>query len=384
MQLRSILFFAVLLPAWGTTYYVSLTGSDSNSGSAGSPFRHVSKGAAAARHPGDTVIVMDGTYDNEGVVAPNFVVNLQNSGAPGFPISFVAQDRGQVILDAGNTWTGTTCNGASSYFDLGNVAYVVIQGFVIQHACDQGLMSNGYAHDITLRWNEICYIANRTVTDQNGRDGIYMNNNQYNFTFDGNSFHDIGRTDGTEYLHFDHGIYSKGINLTVINNVFYNMNRGYSIQIANGASNWLIANNTFAFGDANGQAGQIEFWETNAYITIENNIFYEPNIAAMDMYEANISNTTFSNNLVYGVNNIMPVMPSGITVGSNMIGANPMFVNASNPPYDFELQANSPAIGSGVTIAPLLSDYTGRPRLTRASDIGAYASRPDSQPARHD
>ena len=45
----------------------------------------------------------------------------------------------------------------------------------------------------------------------------------------------------------DHGIYAKGTNATIINNIFYNMNKGWSIQVANGATNWLIANNTFAF-----------------------------------------------------------------------------------------------------------------------------------------
>ena len=380
MRLCSIALLACALAASstarGSTYYVSTTGNDFNSGSAVAPFRHLSKAASAARHPGDTVIVMDGLYDNEGVVAPNFVVNLQYSGVAGFPISFIAQNRGQAILDSMNTSTGTICNGASSYFNLGNVSYVVIQGFVIQHACDAGIWSNNSAHDITLRWNEICYIANHTVLDQNGRDGIYMTPTQYDFIFDGNLFHDIGRTDGTSYLHFDHGIYSHGTNLTVVNNVFYNMNRGWSIQFADGASNWIIANNTFAFGNANGQAGQIEFWESNASITIQNNIFYQPNIAAMNQFQANISNTVFSNNLLYGVANIMTFLPSGISVGTNQIGANPMFVNASTPPYNFALEPGSPAIGSGITVAPLLFDYAGRSRLTRPFDVGAYGAPP--------
>lgn len=369
--------FLILVSAWpacATTYYVSLNGSDSNSGSIRAPFRHISKGAAAAQNPGDTVIVMNGTYDNEGVVAPSFVVNLQYSGAPGNPISFIAQNRGLVILNNENTNPGTNCNGASAYFSLGNVAYVVIQGFVMENACDAGIESNGNAHDITLRWNEICYIANHVVTDENGRDGIYMTNTQYNFVFDGNLFHDIGRTSGTAYLHYDHGIYSHGTNVTVVNNIFYNMNRGWSIQFAQGASSWLIANNTFAFGNANGQAGQIEFWEQNTFITIQNNIFYEPNIAAMDEYQANLSSVTFSNNLVYGVSNVLPVPLTGLTIGTNQFGANPLFVNATNPPYNFQLQPGSPATGSGVVITPLLTDYTGQPRPPRTFDIGAYAA----------
>jgi hypothetical protein len=96
-------------------------------------------------------------------------------------------------------------------FNLARVAHVTIQGFVIQHACDSGIQSNDSAHDITLRWNELRYIANHTITDQYGRDGIFINGMEYNFTFDGNVFHDIGRTDGVSNLHFDHGIYACGV-----------------------------------------------------------------------------------------------------------------------------------------------------------------------------
>ena len=53
------------------------------------------------------MVVMDGTYDNEGVVAPNFVVTLQYSGTAANPITFMAQNRGQAILDSMNTSTTT-------------------------------------------------------------------------------------------------------------------------------------------------------------------------------------------------------------------------------------------------------------------------------------
>lgn len=377
MILKTIALILFMGAASGraSTYWVSTAGSDSNSGSWGSPFRHLSHAAAAAKHPGDVVMVMDGTYDNEGVVAPNDVVNLQYSGTSASPISFIAQDRGQVILDSENTSTTTSCNGASAYFNLGNVAYVVIQGFVIQHACDDGITSLGNAHDITLRWNEICYIANRTVTDQYGRDGIYMTNTQYNFVFDGNSFHDIGRTNGTLLLHYDHGIYSHGTNLTVTNNVFYNMNRGWSIQLASGASTWMISNNTFAFGNANGEPGQISFWESNNAITIQNNIFFEPNISALNQYQSYITASVFRSNVVYGVSTLLPAALvgsiSGLAIGTNLIGQNPLFVNATSPPYNFALQPGSPAIGSGVSTAPIVIDFTGSPRR-EPSDIGAF------------
>jgi hypothetical protein len=357
----------------GATYYVATTGSDSNSGAQSAPFRHLSKAAAAAQQPGDTVIVMDGTYDNEGVVAPNYVVHLYYNGTSGNPITFRAQNRGGAILDSMNTSTTTTCNGASAYFNLHNAAYVVIQGFVIQRGCDEGIHSNDSAHDITIKWNEIRNIANHTVTDQIGRDGIYLNPTERNFTFDGNILHDIGRTSGTTQLHFDHGIYAHADNVTIINNIFYNMNRGWSIQLADGASNWLVANNTFAFGNANGETGDVMFWGSNTGIDIRNNIFYRPNSYAMTRYAATVS-CTFDHNMIYGVTGVMSDT-SGCSVGTNQIGADPRFANPSS--YDFHLQSGSPAIDSGIALAAVTTDIDGiaRPQGS-ALDLGAreYAS----------
>src|SRR5690348_12380586 len=92
--------------AQATTYWVSTNGSDSNPGTQSAPFLHVSKGAAAA-HAGDTVMVMDGTYGNEGQVADlnsvGAVVTMTNSGTSGAPITIMAQNRGKAILDASSS-----------------------------------------------------------------------------------------------------------------------------------------------------------------------------------------------------------------------------------------------------------------------------------------
>jgi Protein of unknown function (DUF1565) len=205
-------------PASATTWYVSTTGNDSNQGTQASPFATLIQGAAVAQ-AGDTVLVMDGTYGNTGIVDPTgqgiAVVSLQHSGTASAPITFMAQDRGQVILDAGNTSTSSTCNGAYSYFNLNSVSFVVIQGFVIQNGCNEAIHSNNSAHDITIRWDELQYIANHYIDEPQdttvGRDGIYLNNTEYNFTFDGDIFHDIGRTGCLcTDMHFDHGIYTCG------------------------------------------------------------------------------------------------------------------------------------------------------------------------------
>ncbi len=367
--------------ASAATYYVSVSGDDANPGTQDAPFRRVSRGAAAATQPGDTVVVMDGVYDNEGVVAPHYVVNLSYSGAPGAPITFMAQNRGQAILDSNAKSRSLFCDGASAYFNLKDVSYVVIQGFVIQGACDEGIHSNGNAHDIVIRWNEIRNIGNHTAVDTFGRDGIFMNASQYNFTFDGNNFHDIGRTDGVPLLHFDHAIYSHARNVMIVNNLFYNMNRGWSVQLAEGASNWLIANNTFVFPNANGEPGQIMFWGTNSGITIQNNIFYQAARFAINQYGATISASLFDHNLIFGSDAMMPPNLFGIATGANQFGADPLFVNAATPPYDFRPQWNSPAAGTGITILSPSADLNGTIRAVGVpTDIGAFipASAPDT------
>src|SRR6266481_2467889 len=121
------------------TYYVSTNGSDSNPGTQSAPFRHVSKAALTATQAGDTIIVMDGTYDNEGVVAPDSVVTLLYSGQAASPITFKAQNRGKAILDSMNSSTTASCDGASAYFNLKNASFIVIQGFVLQNSCDSGI-----------------------------------------------------------------------------------------------------------------------------------------------------------------------------------------------------------------------------------------------------
>ncbi len=49
----------------GSTYYVSTTGSDTNSGTQASPWASITH-ASTITAPGDTVIVEDGTYELSG------------------------------------------------------------------------------------------------------------------------------------------------------------------------------------------------------------------------------------------------------------------------------------------------------------------------------
>jgi len=371
------LFFVLILAgisSYAATFYVSTAGNDSNAGTQLAPFRHLSRGASAAQRPGDTVVVMDGTYDNEGAIAVDggggSVVTLRYSGSNGKPITFRAQHRGKVILDASNSST-LSCQGAWAYFDLKNAAFIVIQGFVIQRGCYNGIRSNDNAHDITIRWNEVRNIGNwANPGSASSPQGIYINSNEYNFTLDGNVWHDIGG--GTPFQ--EHAIYTSATNVTIVNNIFYNNAHGWGIQTS-GGMNVMIANNTFAFPNPN-TPGQIMLWDHGrsgslANITVRNNIFFNPRgVAVVTNLVSPISQCTIDHNITTAGGIFDNGSPC--EVGSNRTNTDPQLVNTANAPYDFHVRLGSPAIHGGVAIDNLSTDFEGAPRAPgNAVDVGA-------------
>lgn len=353
---------------FGATYYVSPNGTDSNSGARIAPFHTLSRGARAAG-PGDTVVVLDGTYGHENAVTAGdssdtnaSPVVLTRSGTANAWITFKAEHRWGAVLDC-----QMICD---SYIDLGNVAYVVIQDFAITNGYREGIHSNGTAHNIILRGNQIEHIGNRQTSVTYGLDGLYTSPNCHDFLIDSNAFHDIGRTNASM---LDHGLYFQGWNFTVINNLFYNLARGWGIQMANGLTNILVANNTFAFISP-APGGQIMLWNTQSQVTIRNNIFYNAQTAAIVRYESSVSSCAVDHNLVSGT---VPVIEqsAGCTIGSNLMNTDPMFANIATPPYDFQPLAASPAAQAGVAVAGVVLDYNGVPRPT-AGGIAIGALQP--------
>jgi hypothetical protein len=353
--------------ASAATYYVATTGSDSNPGTLAAPFLTLQQGVNRAL-AGDTVIVQDGTYGHVNAVTGGdgssneaSPVVLYNSGTASAWITIEAEHKGAAILDC-----EMLCD---AYINLYNASYIVIQDLVITRGYKEAIHSNDSAHNITLRGNTFEYIANRSTSTTFGLDGMYTNPNCHDFVIDGNMFHDIGRTN-VNWL--DHGLYLHGSNYTVINNIFYNIPHGWSIQTADGLDNVLIANNTFAFPNGGGQDGQIMLWNTQSNLTIENNIFYMPQNYAITSYTFSVTGCSINHNLVFGATGVM-ADSTGCTLGTNLIGVNPNFINASSAPFDFHLQAGSPAIDAGVNIAAVTADFdlNARPQGS-STDIGAY------------
>ena len=367
--------------AQGATYYVATTGSDSNPGTQAAPFLTISKGTNRAA-AGDTVIVGNGTYGNNGFISDGSggqngyqaPVTISTAGTSNAWITVKAQNPGQAILDCGTTSSALGCD---KYIYLnGTAAYWSFQGLVFTRGAFGGIGTDLGASNIQVIGCQFQYIGNWNDPTQIGEDGIGFNSTATNWLIQGNIFHDIGRTNA---VNLDHGIYAEGTNVTIINNIFYNIPHGWGIQVANGATNWLIANNTFASPSPT-TGGLIMLWNTITGMSITNNILYYPGGSyGISQYTATLSGCAINNNLVSGPSSIM-ANAAGCTLGSsNQVGPIPSFVSLST--YNFQEQAGSPSINAGIYLAAVPIDFAGVTRPPGGStDIGAYEYVPPAPP----
>jgi hypothetical protein len=372
------LLFASLLIAGcssGRSYYISTNGDDSGDGSTEAPFRTVARGVRKAA-PGDTVLVRDGTYGNEGHISDGTggwngyraPVTISTAGTSSAWITIKAQNKGKAILDCGTTSSALGCD---KYIYLNSTAaYWSFQGLVFTRGAFGGIGTDLGASHIRVTGCRFESIGNWIDRTQIGEDGIGFDSSATDWWIEGNEFHDIGRTNASN---LDHGIYAEGTDITIINNIFYNIPHGWGIQLANGATNWLIANNTFA-SPSHTQGGLIMLWRTNTNITIRNNILYYPGGSyGIDRYTSTLKGCSVDHNLVYGSAGVIHDSAACTFVG-NEVGADPKFVNLSTQPYDFHLRPGSPAIGLGLNQGSVAMDFDGNSRPGKAAgfDLGAY------------
>ena len=372
-----------------TTWYVAPSGSDSNPGTATQPFRTIQR-AANVVNPGDTVIVEDGTYTGVGTgtscasSTSRPVVCLTRGGSSTAWVTFKARNRGKAIVD------GQQNTSTHGFRFLSAANYVRIEGFQIH---GMGSATNGASgiviysggHDVVIKNNEIHSIGRLCTDHQYGMNAIFVQNARV--TIDGNRIHKIGRFSSgeqgcnpstTNYQNHDHGIYVNGksdgsapgaSDILIKNNEFYNLQRGWGIQVyPDPVADLSILNNTFAFQNPY-RDGHIIFAASTSNARVMNNIFYNPRTVALNFNAGTHTAMDVSNNIVYNAS--LMKATSGVTAVSNQV-TDPLFVNATTAPYDFALKSGSPATNEGLSLQEVPDDFHGKPRSDGLTDIGGH------------
>jgi hypothetical protein len=411
----AVLFATASLPA-ATTYYVSSNGADSNDGlTQSTPFWSIQK-AADLTKPGDTVLIMDGTYSCAWQGGP--VLQVKNSGTPDAWITFKAAP-GQHPVLALNGEQGIFSTNAS-YIEINGLAITgnnpkVTLDYAVAHRtqedplCDgSGIFLDGRKQGKKLphHWR----ILNNTVSECGGggigaceADDLVIENNR---VFD-NAWYSRWGTSGISVCVMRDFDQSAGYRIIIRGNLSYNNHTlvpciqdgtytdGNGIIIDSDdnthyTGRTLVANNICAH---NGGSGIHTFHSSNVDIinntTWHNsqkvdygeifangskNVNIVDNISVADDGKPMNSDWNHNKDIVYDHNLMFGGKPP-VVPGENTITSDPLFANPNAAPAraDFKLKPGSPAHGVAVTpsFAPALN-LSGSGDAMPEIDLGAF------------
>ena len=368
--------FLPAVPTQAATYYVSTSGSDSNSGTSSKPWRTVAY-AVSKMVAGDTTYVKGGVYKEKFIL-------FRKSGTQSAPIKLLNAPGEFPIIHCIDPAAGHRVNIQNATGSRYAIGWITIEGFEIRN-CNYGIKFYNL-HNGTMRRN--------WINSNPGGSGIFgwgtkvlIDRNL--ITNNGSSGH-------------GHGIYSNGSYFTITNNLIYN-NQRFGIQL-NGSSsskydptrhagpeyadskNWIISNNTIAYQKTD--TGLVVWGSTCNNALIDNNIFYENAVTkstsspqGINFFSTTCTGIKVRNNLAYatgsGGTKFTAGTAPGVTISGNIVNAlPPKFANApatlpSSP--NFSLTSGSPAIDKGLSLSAIKTSYPGisRPKLS-TYDIGAY------------
>lgn len=430
-MIRSILCFVVILlttsVSFATTYYVDINRPDDNGDglTEGTASKYIQTGVNKLS-AGDTLIVMDGTYNqysNPGVNARTVNIPSSASGTVDNWTTIKSQNKWGAVLD-GEDATSPYTYGGNTYTDIGKgfnfssyCSYIRLEDFKIQ----------GY-HNRSVSINQP-YINNIYIYGFNTKDAGFDSWNGLTdaapdvtkyVTIDSCFFHDGGYPIGPFYDNIDRTwrqyLYMRGAYHTIINCVFYNM-MWWPIEMGNkpvgykGDLYFYIANNTFHLKDPGLPWSQNEGYSRKfcgaamargSYVWFENNIIIAPpgkesTGGAFLFYKGNspaIHHVYLRNNITNhtkmwethddGITHVAAGWPieSNNKVSQTVSG---LFVGGASFPFttdtDYALNAGVEAIDAGrlptVPFLPdgeLIYDYrqTNTRPLNSVHDIGAW------------
>jgi len=165
--------------SFGATYYVSPTGSASNPGTQAAPWS-LSK-ANSDLLPGDTAILMDGTYTTW--IAP------VHDGLPGQPITYIAQNPHQAVITASNP---SILLSTRSYITVDGVKAENVNRWIVGSGGDHLTINNCYFRNAS-GWESARfqytggYITVTNCHIENGTDSLHIREGQGHYVA-GNTF----------------------------------------------------------------------------------------------------------------------------------------------------------------------------------------------------
>ncbi|WGM20305.1 right-handed parallel beta-helix repeat-containing protein [Paenarthrobacter sp. OM7] len=387
--------------------------------------------ASNVTEPGDTVLIMNGTYIDDGTPGNQGTLNITRSGTAGQPITYTAfPGHRPVITVTRNSWTGIRITGAS-YITIENLTLSGLaatlnyeDAYAVRLKATATYCANGIfvgpppgsapyagAHHITVRNNLVHHWPGG---------GIGATKADY-FTVDHNTVHSnawysifansgittltpINADDGTGYKHFftNNLVYNNQSfipwrqygKLSDGNGIIVDSTLGTEAGGTRYKGRTLVANNIVINNGGSGihsyKANGVDIINNTAYLNAASPALDYGSIGAWVSEDCNVlnnisyvragksTNSAYKNiNVLYDYNIYYNGTAPAVTGPHDLI-ADPLFVSPALTPADadFRLQDGSPAIGSGTKNLAPKDDFTGKTRPPGLTpDRGAYKYR---------
>jgi len=424
---------STLVPPPNTsTYYVSGTGSDSADGLTSSTAFLTLQHAANLTHPGDTVLVLNGTYTNADPTGS--VLDISTPGNASQWITFMAAP-GQTPVISFNGWAGVSFEPTAAYVEVkgftvtGNNQNVTLQAALAQSTTNPSPLFNGSCFSAdgrsgtpTQKPNHLKILNN--IVSECGCSGISAIESDYvtisgNTVFDSawytiygcsaiSTLNDWNSDDSTEYKIFisanklyrnqeyipwiDAGQITDGEAIIVdtnrndqsgstltaytgrtliVNNVIFN-NGSAAIEVFDSDHVDVVNNSTFGnvLSTPVSGRGEMSINEAND-VNVVNNIFYSSSGQNPIAILSSCPSCMIDYNLYFGGSNSPASSP-----GAHDLIADPLYLNPAPsmlPLVNLQVSSSSPAVGSGTSYLAPTVDFAGNPRPSgNGYDRGAY------------